>query len=420
MISPTREGGFMQQLLLVLMVLGIGFNASANVDPLYWIKVKATDKFERTKVIETGANIEAIRDDYVVAVGTEAEVEKIRALGMLEMSFVFPQSKRDFPQKDEKFHNYNETLAVLKEIQAIAPEVVALESIGKSLEGRDIVNIRISTNLAQSSQKPGAVFMGTHHAREHLSTEIPLMLAAYLVREYKAGNKDIVTMLETREINIIPMVNPDGVEYDIASGDYQGWRKNRRKNANGTFGVDLNRNYSYKWGEKGASGSPSSDTYYGTAAFSEPETQAIKRFIEVKQNLNVALSFHTFSELILYPWGWTFDSIADTKDRQAFEKMATTMSQWNKYKPQQGSDLYLVSGEFTDWAYSTHKLFAFTFEMDPKFAFGISGFYPGQGVIPGVFAKNLPATLYLISIADNPYKVLSPSANFGMNTPLIH
>ncbi|MEQ1875188.1 MAG: M14 family metallopeptidase [Bdellovibrionia bacterium] len=410
----------MKNLIGALLLAFVTVPALAMASPLYWIKVKATDKYQRTEVIKTGASIEAVRDDYVIAEGTEEVVEKIRALGLLETSFVYPQSARDFPQKDEKFHNYGEMLNAMTEIQAVAPEIVALESIGKSFEGRDLVNIRISTDLGQSSQKPGIVFMGTHHAREHLSTEIPLMLAAYLVREYKAGNKDIVALIANREINIIPMVNPDGVEYDIASSSYQGWRKNRRKNANNTMGVDLNRNYAYKWSETGASGNPSSDTYYGTAPFSEPETAAIKKFIDVKQNLNVALSFHTFSELILYPWGWTYDSIADAKDRQAFEKMAGTMSQWNKYKPQQGSDLYLVSGEFTDWAYSEHKIFAFTFEMDPKFAFGISGFYPGQGVIPGVFQKNLPAALYLISLADNPYKVLTPAAEYGLSTPLIH
>ncbi|HEX4923617.1 MAG TPA: M14 family metallopeptidase [Bdellovibrionales bacterium] len=409
----------MKLLLTLALAIGFGFQATAQAadEPLYWIKVKASDKFERTKVIETGAVIEAIRDDYVVAVGTEAEVEALRKLGMLETSFMYPMAKKDFPQKDEKFHNYNEMLKAMQEIKAAGPDIVALESIGKSIEGRDLVNIRISTNLAQSSQKPGIVFIGTHHAREHLSTEIPLMLAAYLVREFKNGNKDVQALVNSREINIIPMLNPDGVEHDIATGNYQGWRKNRRKNANGTYGVDLNRNYSFKWSETGASGNPSSDTYYGTAPFSEPETQAVKNFIETKENLNIALSFHTFSELILYPWGWTYDSISDQKDKAAFEKMAQQMSTWNRYKPQPGSSLYLVSGEFTDWAYSQHKLFAFTFEMDPKFAFGIGGFYPGQDVIPGVFAKNLPAALYLIGLADNPYRVLTPQAELGLSTP---
>lgn len=408
----------MKSLLLGLIVFA--FTTGAQAEPLYWIKANATNKEERTKVINTGANIEAVRDDYVVAVGTAEEVEAIKKLGMLETSFSYPNSVKDFPREDEKFHNYNEVLKVMQEIRTLAPEVVALESIGKSLEGRDIVNIRISTNLAQSAQKPGIVFMGTHHAREHLSTEIPLMLAAYLVREYKAGNRDIVALINSREINIIPLVNPDGVEFDIATGDYQGWRKNRRKNGNGSFGVDLNRNYGYKWGSEGASNNPNSDIYFGTSAFSEPETQAIKRFIDIKQNLNIALSFHTFSELILYPWGWTFDSIADAKDRQVFQTMANTMSQWNRYKPMQGSALYKVSGEFGDWAYAEHKIFAFTFEMDPKVAFGIGGFYPGQAVIPGVFAKNLPAALYLIGLADNPYRAVNPNSNFGFRTPLFH
>src|SRR6185369_9455689 len=99
------------------------------------------------------------------------------------------------------------------------------------------------------SSKPGIVYMGTHHAREHLSTEVPLLLAKYLVE-----NKDkpeIKKLLDARDVYIIPMVNPDGVEYDIASGQYRMHRKNARDNGDGTLGVDLNRNYGFHWGEGG-------------------------------------------------------------------------------------------------------------------------------------------------------------------------
>jgi carboxypeptidase T len=415
-----KEGGDMQKFFLLIAVLiGVSLQARAE-EPVYWMKAKATNKFERTKVAEIGVAIEAAMDDYVIATGTKAELKKLQDAGLLLHSFAYPMSKTDFPAEDSNFHNYNETLDALKDLSRAAPSIVSYEVIGKSLEGRDIVNIRISGNLKESKNLPAVVFMGAHHAREHVSTEIPLMLAQHLIAEFQKGNKSVMNLINSREINIIPMVNPDGVEYDISTGNYAGWRKNRRQNKNGTYGVDLNRNYGFKWGETGASGTPSSETYYGESAFSEPETQAIKAFIESHENINVLLSFHTFSELILYPWGWTYDSISDQKDKAVFEKLAKTMAGWNKYTPQQGSDLYLVSGETGDWAYSQHKIFSFTFELDPKFAFGVGGFYPGQAKLPGIFAKNLPACMYLIEYADNPYRVLTPSIDLGMSTPLIH
>jgi carboxypeptidase T len=99
--------------------------------------------------------------------------------------------------------------------------------------------------------------------------------------------------------------------------------------------------------------------------------------------------------------------------------MAKTMSKWNGYAPQASSELYIASGDTTDWAYAEHKIFAFTFELDPASMWN-GGFYPGQAIIPSVFAKNLQPCLYMIDAADNPYKVTEPAqAAFGLKTALI-
>lgn len=389
-----------------------------NDQQIYWMKIKASTKEERSALVNTGLNIETIESDYVVAFGTKKHIAALSQKGKLLVSFPYDVHKMDFPKKDEKFHNYKELMQVMTQLSQANPNLVRLEEIGKSLEGRSIVNIRMSADVSRSAQKPGIVFMGTHHAREHISTEMPLLLALFLVDQYNKNHPQIRRYLETREINIIPMVNPDGVEYDIAGNDYRMWRKNRRQNRDSSYGVDLNRNYGYHWGEGGASTDPESEIYRGEAAFSEPETQAIKRFIEVKRNLTTLLSFHTFSELILYPWGYTFDSIAQANDLQVFQKMAGEMAKFNKYTPQQSSDLYITSGDTTDWAYGTHKIFAFTFELDPKSMWN-GGFYPGQNTIPIVFNKNLNPCLYLIEFADNPYRVLNAGRRFGFETELL-
>ena len=397
--------------LIVAIVFG-GSTAGAFDETTYWMKVKATNKIERSRIANTGAVIENVGPDYVIAFGSPQEMRAVKRTGLLLESFVYDFQLMDFPDRDSKFHNYTELLTDLKALADSASDIVSYEVVGKSVEGRDIVALRISTDLQNSDKKPGVIFMGTHHAREHISTEMPLMLAQYLVNEYQKGNADVKKYIENREITIIPLVNPDGVEYDISGANYKAWRKNRVKNKDGTYGVDLNRNYGYMWGTGGSSKSPNSDVYMGPKPFSEPETQSIRDYIDSHTNITTLLTFHTFSELILYPWGHKYDSIENTRDLKVHETMAKTMAVWNKYTPEQASDLYIASGDTTDWAYGTHKIISFTFELDPKSAFGTDGFYPGQAKIPVVFEKNLKPCLYLLEYADNPYRVID-GGNFG-------
>lgn len=375
---------------------------------LHWMKVKAHNKEERSLVSNTGVSIEVMKDDYVIAIGNQEEKEKLAKLNLIESSYAMV-GELDFPPEDSDFHNYAEVTAELTKMHLNFPDITELTSIGKSLEGRDILSVRISTNLDQSKNKPAILFMGGHHSREHLSVEVPLRFAWHLLNEYYAGNQRIVNLIQSREIHIIPAVNPDGLEFDVSAGSYKYWRKNRRHNKDGTYGVDLNRNYGFKWGTGGSSSSPSSDTYMGPNPFSEPETQAIKKYVEDHVNISILLSFHTYSQLILYPWGHSYDPIPEHKDQQVHEIMAKKMAEWNQYTPEQSSDLYIASGDTTDWAYGEHKIISFTFELDPSGGgFGSGGFYPGEKVIPEVLRKNIEPCLYLMDLADNPYRVLGP------------
>jgi len=395
--------------LVGCFVLANPFNkaiAQSSDDTQYWMKIRAEDKLTRTQIAETGASIEVTREDFVVATGNIEEKNAIEKLGRLEVSF--PLTKEmDFPKEDEAFHNYDEMTLKLQQLSSKHSQTAQLSSIGKSVEGREIWVMRISGNLNIAETLPASIFMGGHHAREHLSIELPLYYIEYLLKEYAAGNPKIQKLVNSRDIHIIPMVNPDGAEFDIESGSYKSWRKNRKKNSNGTFGVDLNRNYGFGWGGGGASTNPSSDTFRGPNAFSEPESLAVKNYVESHTNITVLLSFHTFSQLILYPWGHTYDSIQVTRDKEVHEFMAQKMATWNGYQPQQSSDLYIASGDTTDWAYGEHKIVSFTFELDPaNSGWGSGGFYPGADVIPQVQAKNLDPVLYLIEYSDNPYRVI--------------
>jgi carboxypeptidase T len=398
-------------------ILSTSEKAISQNDSYYWMKISAHDKFDRSVLANEGIAIEIVQDDYVIAYGSEIDLQNIKNRGLLLASSnltienTFRKkliSTQDFPSQDSTYHNYEELTASLKELAQNNTDLIKISSIAKTTENRDLWAIEISNDLLNADQKPAAIFMGGHHAREHLSVEVPLMWAQFLVREFRNGNPRVVKLLNSRVVHIIPAVNPDGMEYDIASANYQMWRKNRSRNSDGTYGVDLNRNYGYQWGTGGSSSKPNNETYMGPKPFSEIESTAIKNYVEAHTNITVLLSYHSFSKLILFPWGHKYDKIEITNDYAVHKTMADKMATWNGYDPQQSSELYIASGDTTDWSYGEHKIISFTFELDPSSSgFGGAGFYPGSSQIQPSFDKNLEPMMYLTEYADNPYRVLN-------------
>jgi carboxypeptidase T len=379
-----------------------------------WAAIRATDAAARTALVNQGFSIETIKSDMSYGFAPASILDKIIA-GGAEVTAHYPVSEiraMDFPRDDSIYHNYDRMNKDLDALVAGHPAAAHKFTIGKSKEGRDLVGIRITTQAKDGltpTALPGAIFMGGHHAREHLSVEVPLLIAHYLL---ESTDPAVTKLLETRDVFIIPSMNPDGAEFDIASGDYQMWRKNRAQTTDASCaGVDLNRNYNFHWGEGGSSSNACSEVYMGPKAFSEPETQAAKAFVESHLNVKTLLTFHTYSELILYPWGYTNDSITNAADLSAFEKMAKTMAGWNGYTPEASHELYTTTGDTVDWAYGTLGIFAFTFEMSPNDSgFGGGGFYPGAAEIQHSFQANLKPALYLIDLADNPHRAVTAPA----------
>lgn len=388
--------------------VAVSISAAAAEAPreLFFVKAQAKNQAERTRIANAGVAIDGVLSDAVTFLATPHDIAKVKALGVPVTVTALPKGARNFPNADKAYHTYQQTTDALNKIAKDHPDIAQIVSIGKSVEGRDLLAIRLSGET-QHDVLPTAIFMGCHHAREHLSVEVPLMLAQYLADHY-AGDARVHELLNTREVWVLPMVNPDGAEYDIGSSNYRMWRKNRTKNGDGSYGVDLNRNYGGPGfgGSQGASDDMTDETYHGPSAFSEPETQAIRDFVLARHKTTVLLTFHTFSELVLWPWGYTNDPIADTKDRAVFETMGKKMATWNHYTPEKSSDLYETTGDTTDWAYSERKIFAFTFEMTPTSMFD-GGFYPGAQAIQPTFDANLQPALYLIENAVNPYDAVS-------------
>jgi len=272
-----------------------------------------------------------------------------------------------------------ETKSVADEHESL---VTYMPSIGKSIQGRDLIAVvlhggpSVLTGQRRSlrdirSDVPKIVFTGGQHAREWISPATVMFLYHELVKGY-GTNPDITDLLNKVAIVIVPVSNPDG--YDFAWTSARLWRKNRRHNSGNVYGVDLNRNWDTHWGGIGSSHVPSSDTYCGTGPFSEPESRAISQLILGLDNVVAAIDWHSYSQLILRPWGWTRTppvnenqlSTLGAKMRDAIRavhaKIYTNQASWQ---------LYFTTGTASDWFYDKANItISYTIELRDTGRFG--------------------------------------------------
>ncbi|MFN8474541.1 MAG: M14 family zinc carboxypeptidase [Anaerolineae bacterium] len=368
----------------------------------------------RSAIAATGAFIFEVGHDYVLADATPAEADAIRALGYTVSDY----RALDFPPPDSAYHNYSEMVSEIQAEAASHPTLFKLVNIGQSFEGRTIWAGKVATDVDVDKNQPEVLLTHHQHAREHLTVEQALYTMHLLVDNYGTDSR-ITNLVGTRTVWIVFDMNPDGGEYDIANGSYLSWRKNRQPNAGSPYvGTDLNRNWGYKFACcGGSSGSTSSETYHGASGFSAPETQVVRDFINSrvingKQRITSAIDFHTYSELVLWPYGYTYTAVPSDMtqdDHDVLVKMGQTMAGYNGYTPEQSSQLYITDGSINDWEYAAHKIINFTFEMYPTSDAG-GGFYPPGSVIPRETARNKEAILYLIQNADCPYRTIGKEA----------
>lgn len=393
--------------------------------PVYVIH-NVFDAKTRSAIAATGALIIEVGKDYVLVEATPKEKRAIEALGLFPIEQVGPDvSTLAFPAADQGYHDYAETVADIQLAASNHPDIFSLVNIGTSYEGRTIWAGKISDNVGVDENEPEVLFTHHQHAREHLTVEMALYTLHMLTDEYGV-NQQITDLVNSREIWIVFDMNPDGGEYDIATGTYRSWRKNRQPNpGSSSIGTDLNRNWGYKWGCcGGSSGTPSSETYRGAGPFSAPETATVRDFVNSrvingKQQITVSIDFHTYQELIMWPYGYTFadvpaDMIQD--DRDAMAAIGQAMAATNGYTPQQSSDLYITDGSVRDWQYGAYRIFAFGFEMYPTTE-AQGGFYPPDEVIPVETSRNRAAILYLLDKADCPYKVIGKEGQYCSGAP---
>ena len=387
---------------------------------------------DRTAVARTGAAIDYSEHGVLHISATRAEAAAITRLGFQLEPIAAPPTDRGhdhdhgdvgalaFPPADANYHDYAEMIAAVNKVVADHPAIARKISIGSSYEGRDLVAVKISDNVGVDENEPEILFNSQQHAREHLTVEMALYLLDLFTDNYGSDSR-ITNLVNNREIWIVPSVNPDGSEYDIATGSYRSWRKNRQPNSGSSYvGTDLNRNWSYNWGCcGGSSGSTSSDTYRGPSAFSAPETQALRNFVNSRvvggvQQIKANIDFHTYSELVLWPYGYTYNDTAPGMNADQFNTFATIgrqMAATNGFTPQQSSDLYITDGSSIDWMWAVHGIWAYTFELYPRSASG-GGFYPPDEVIPQQTSRNREAVLILTEYADCPYRAIGKQAQY--------
>ena len=320
------------------------------------------------------------------------------------------------PQKDiDGYHTYDEALTELQDIAAAHPEICTLSDIADShgktyynngVDGyenyqHDIWMLKISDNVNENEDEPAVFYLGAHHSREPISTEVVLGLIHHLIDNYGVDD-EITYLLDNTEVYFVPMVNPDGHEVVLDQLNTW-WRKTAADNNNdgifnytsdGPDGVDPNRNYGWQWGTEGASGNPNNDTYHGPSAFSEPEIAAM-RDLMAAHHFTSGITFHSYSELVLYPYGYSANCQAP--DHQALEELAVNMANSipkitgsGHYTPEQSNDLYPASGVTDDWAYGNHGIFCFTVELAQEFI-------PPASQVPTIISDNIESAMMILN-----------------------
>ncbi|NCA85690.1 MAG: T9SS type A sorting domain-containing protein [Clostridia bacterium] len=290
------------------------------------------------------------------------------------------------------YRTYAEALEELQQIAADHPDICQLIDIGDSHgkvyynEGygnygayqHDIWALKVSDNVTLDEDEPAIYYFGAHHAREPLSTEVVFFVLNHIIDNY-GTDPEITENVNNKEIWFVPIVNPDGHEVVLDQIDLN-WRKNICDNdGNGSVtggswdypdGVDPNRNYGWEWGGEGTSFDPTDITYCGPEPFSEPELQAIRDLMAARHFV-AGISYHTYSELVLWPFAYTDG--ATGPDNAAIANLGTMMGNaipgisGGHYTPEPSWALYPASGGTDDWAYGNHGIFGYTIELGTQF-----------------------------------------------------
>ncbi len=304
--------------------------------------------------------------------------ERLRASGMPAFT---PADPRNFRLGSMGgFYRLEEIWEEFARMRQFFPTAVAgPDTLGFSVEGRPILGYRFTLGDTPDTL-PAVLYTALHHAREPGGATTLVYFLWWLLEQAAAGNAEAQYLLRHRLLYVVPVVNPDGYAFNEASHPGGGgmWRKNRRPNPDGSFGVDLNRNYGpaafWDAPNGGSSTSPRAETYRGPTPFSEPETQALRQLC-LRYRFRTALNYHTYSNLLIYP----FSALeSETPDSTLYRLLCAEATRWNGYSC--GRDIqtvgYTARGVSDDWMYDTTASKPRILALTPEVGTILDGFWP--------------------------------------------
>jgi hypothetical protein len=419
-----------------LMIIGIViFGAiSANAEIYRQIRIAFPDKTLFLKLMEAGLEpISGEAGQYLDFAATDNDLQKLHNIGVSytvihEDMTAFYNSRNPLGTTMGGYRTYSEMTAVLDSFSTNYPNICTPKfSIGITEQGRNLWCIKVSDNPSVNENEPEAFINAVHHAREPIGMEICLEFMRYLFTNY--GTDPVATnLVNNYQLYFCPISNPDGYEYNHQTNPGGGgmWRKNRRNNLDGSYGVDPNRNYTFFWGydDIGSSPSTSDETYRGAAPASEPEISGLISF-QNSHDFSVVISYHAYADDFLYPYGY-YDGI--NADQSYYDSLAAPFAAIGYVVGTPWQLLYNTNGDASDWGYGEERLKKRSFETVVEVGTNSDGFWPPQNRIAPLVNENINALKVFLPHAYDAYKrrwplmptVTSPSTATPGNQFYVH
>lgn len=383
----------------------------------------------------------SLEDGYVLLDISRSEFEQLRVTGLARgwtVKIDQTQTERHSaslktPLSALSISGYNcyrtveETYVSAQGLVTQYPNLASWSSFGSSWlkskgRGGYDMNVLKLTNKSVTGTKPRLLITASIHAREYTPAELTTRFAEYLLANY-GKDADVTWMLDSQEVWLVLQSNPDGRKKAEAGAS---WRKNVNDTqacSNGLYGVDLNRNFTFSWNRGGSSTDPCNETYMGTAAASEIETQNLQNLIKSAfadnrgpnrtdaapaDTSGVYLDVHSYSQLVLWPWGDTNTAAANGT---ALQSLGRKLAYFNGYTPEQSIGLYPTSGTTLDYGYGELGVASYTIELGSAF------FEPCSTFTGTTLPKNQAALLYALRVARQPYTMGSGPDSVTLNAP---
>ncbi|XP_056157216.1 carboxypeptidase B2 [Lampris incognitus] len=273
---------------------------------------------------------------------------------------------------NERYHSLEDIYHWINRTTQEHPDMVKAILIGSSFEKRPIYIMKVTSKKRNEGNRAMWLDCGIH-AREWITPAFCMRFVQNALAHYNI-NQEITNILDNMDVYVLPVMNPDGYKYTWTTNRM--WRKNRSFSENSScVGVDLNRNFDANWCTEGASDDPCSEIYCGQYPESEPESAAVAKFLRShKESIKLYFTIHSYSQMLLFPYSYTYDKTENHNDLLAMAHEAATRIRrhyHNTYTYGAGANtIYLAPGGSDDWAYNLGIKYSFTLEMQDRGRYG--------------------------------------------------